>query len=141
MWFKISALGSAILLSLTTLPAQAMELIMVEREGCAYCARWNAEIAPIYPKTPEGRFAPLRRMDITDRPKDVKFTSRPVLTPTFILVDEGQELTRIEGYGGEDLFWSMMTVILRDHTDYDPDALAAAPAAVDHDNTQAPASN
>ena len=118
-----------------------MELIMVEREGCAYCARWNAEIAPIYPKTPEGRFAPLRRMDITDRPKDVKFTSRPVLTPTFILVDEGQELTRIEGYGGEDLFWSMMTVILRDHTDYDPDALAAAPAAVDHDNTQAPASN
>jgi len=119
MWFKNPGFVAAAILSFAALPASAMELIMIEREGCAYCTRWNAEIAPIYPKTPEGAFAPLRRLDIKDRPDDVVFTSRPVLTPTFVLVDEGRELTRIEGYGGEDLFWSMLTVILRDQTGFD----------------------
>ncbi|MEN8838669.1 MAG: hypothetical protein ABF266_10935, partial [Celeribacter marinus] len=43
-------------------------------------------------------------------------------TPTFVLVDEGRELMRIEGYGGDDLFWSMLSVILRDYTEFDVDA-------------------
>lgn len=35
-----------------------MELVMIEQPGCQWCARWNAEIAPIYPKTPEAAQAP-----------------------------------------------------------------------------------
>ncbi|WP_439104872.1 hypothetical protein [Celeribacter marinus] len=122
MWTKIVILASAALMLTAPLPAQAVELVMIERDGCAYCDRWNDEIAPIYPKTPEGAFAPLRRMDVKERPDDIEFSSRPVLTPTFVLVDEGRELMRIEGYGGDDLFWSMLSVILRDYTDFDVDA-------------------
>ncbi|MEN8888953.1 MAG: hypothetical protein ABF243_08775 [Celeribacter marinus] len=122
MWTKIVFFAAAALVFAAPLPAQAVELVMVERDGCAYCARWNAEIAPIYPKTPEGAFAPLRRLDVKERPDDVEFASRPVLTPTFVLVDEGRELMRIEGYGGDDLFWSMLSVILRDYTEFDVDA-------------------
>ncbi|SEK18064.1 hypothetical protein [Pacificibacter marinus] len=94
-------------------------LIMVEQQGCIYCARWNAEIAPIYPKTPEGHFAPLRRIDLHDpRPDDLTFDGPLVITPTFVLTIDGQETARIEGYGGDELFWAMLTVTLRNHSDF-----------------------
>ena len=93
--------------------AAGTELVMVEEPGCVYCARWNAEIGPIYPKTEEGKAAPLRRVDLTDGlPKDLRFKTRPVYTPTFILMQDGQELHRIEGYPGEDFFWGLLDKML-----------------------------
>lgn len=101
-------------LTVFAIPAQAeMALVMVEEQGCIWCARWNAEIAPIYPKTPEGQSAPLRRIDITDPiPPDLKLKSAPHFTPTFILVENGSEVSRIEGYPGEDFFWGLLGVML-----------------------------
>jgi hypothetical protein len=88
-------------------------LLMVEQPGCAYCARWNAEIAPIYPKTPEGAAAPLQRVQLRGPyPEDVKMGARPVFTPTFILVVDGAEAGRIEGYPGEDFFWGLLAQML-----------------------------
>lgn len=106
------------------LPATAMEptmeLVMVEQHGCAYCARWDAEIAEIYPKTPEGAYAPLRRMDLrAPLPDDLTFKGPVIFTPTFILVEDGVEQGRIEGYGGDELFWTMLTMLLRDHSDFE----------------------
>ena len=91
-------------------PAEAgMRLLMVEQPGCAYCARWNAEIAPIYPKTPEGVAAPLERVQLKGPyPADVALGPPPVFTPTFILVRDGEEAGRIEGYPGEDFFWGLL---------------------------------
>ena len=98
----------------------AAELIMVERKGCHYCDEWKEVIGPIYPKTKEGEFAPLRMVNIRQAPPEgVTFARPAVFTPTFILVDEGAEVARIEGYLGEDLFWSMLTVMLAEHTDFD----------------------
>ena len=31
--------------------ANAAELVMFRRDGCSWCAKWDREIAPIYPKT------------------------------------------------------------------------------------------
>jgi thioredoxin-related protein len=96
------------------------QLIMVEQTGCAYCARWNAEISDIYPKTPEGKFAPLRRIDLhAPRPTDVTFNGPLVVTPTFVLVEDGHETARIEGYGGDEMFWAMLTVTLQNHSTFD----------------------
>ena len=47
-------LACALTLTLTAVPADAAELVMFEREGCPYCARFNREIAPIYERTDEG---------------------------------------------------------------------------------------
>ncbi len=47
--------------------ASAAELVMFERAGCPWCRNWDREIATIYPKTPEGAKAPLRRVSL-DRP-------------------------------------------------------------------------
>jgi len=88
-------------------------LLMAEEDGCFWCERWHEEIAEIYPKTPEGQAAPLQRFDLHgDHPEGVTFTSRVRFTPTFILVDNGVELGRIEGYPGEDFFWGLLGMML-----------------------------
>lgn len=98
----------------TFVSARAAELIMVEEPGCVWCARWNTEIGPIYPKTAEARRAPLRRMDISDvSASGITFKSRVTFTPTFILVEDGQEVIRIEGYPGEDFFWGLLAEMLK----------------------------
>ncbi|AVO37135.1 hypothetical protein [Pukyongiella litopenaei] len=102
----------AFLLIVFPLTAGAMELVMVEREGCEWCARWNAEIAPAYPKTEEGRRAPLRRADIHNLPADITFASPVIFTPTFVLVEDGAERGRLEGYMGSEFFWFRLSQIL-----------------------------
>ncbi len=88
-------------------------LVMVEEKGCIWCARWNTEIAPIYPKTPEGQAAPLRRIDIkSPLPDDLIFARSLYFTPTFVLVVDGKEASRIEGYPGEDFFWGLLERML-----------------------------
>ncbi len=108
----VTRLASLVLALGVALPALAAELVMVERQGCHWCERWNAEIAPIYPKTDEGRRAPLRRVDIKALPDDLALASQPVFTPTFVLVEEGRELGRIEGYAGDEFFWFLLTQLL-----------------------------
>jgi thioredoxin-related protein len=91
----------------------AAELVMVEETSCHWCDRWNEEIGVVYHKTEEGKRAPLRRVDISDPiPKDLTFKSRANYTPTFILIEDGKEFGRIEGYPGEDFFWPMLGQLL-----------------------------
>lgn len=98
------------------IPASAETyLLMAEEHGCAWCARWDEEISHIYPKTDEGRTAPLQRYDLHgETPKDVTFTRRVSFTPTFILITDGVEVGRIEGYPGEDFFWSLLTMMFEE---------------------------
>lgn len=92
----------------------AVELLMFEQPGCIYCARWDAEIAPEYPLTEEGKAAPLRRLQLRDPlPEGVSIVSHPIFTPTFILIRDGQETGRIEGYPGEDFFWPLLADMLK----------------------------
>ena len=105
--------------------AQAAELIMVEEPGCAWCAKWESELGDIYPKTSEGKYAPLRKVKLHDlKRSDGPDTlgvmpSRPVVfTPTFLLVEDGKELTRLQGYPGEDFFWGLLEQMLLENTDY-----------------------
>lgn len=92
-------------------------LVMVEEKGCIWCARWNEEISDIYPKTAEGAAAPLMRMDIrAKRPEDISFARSLTFTPTFVLVLDGKEVSRIEGYPGEDFFWGLLSEMLSQAT-------------------------
>ncbi len=102
-------------LCLSAINTPAAELVMVEQAGCHWCAKWNEEIAPIFPKTEEGMRAPLRRVDLRALPDDISFASRPVFTPTFVLIEDGAELGRIEGYGGDEFFWFVLKSLLDDH--------------------------
>lgn len=96
------------------LPARAAELIMLEESGCPWCEQWNEEVGVIYHKTPEGKRAPLRRLDIHDKlPEELKFIAKGGYTPTFVLVDNGREIGRIRGYPGEDFFWGLLGQMLK----------------------------
>ena len=105
-------LAFSCVLGCLSLPAGAADLVMVEQEGCIYCARWDEDISHIYPKTEQGERAPLRRVQLRDLPDDIEFASRPVFTPTFVLVENGRELGRIEGYGGDQFFWFVLDKLL-----------------------------
>jgi len=95
--------------------AVAAELVVFERVGCPFCARFEAEIGGIYAKTDEGARAPLRRVDIgAPRPADLEGVEVGAFTPTFVLMDEGREKGRIRGYPGDEFFWMQLDGLLRD---------------------------
>lgn len=93
--------------------APRFELVMFEEAGCPWCERWREEVGGAYPKTAEGRAAPLRVEDVHAAvPADLALKSRAFFSPTFILVKDGVEIGRIEGYPGEDFFWGLLGAML-----------------------------
>lgn len=113
MSLRTLVLASIITISTSAAAMADTVLIMVEEKGCVWCARWNDEISHIYPKTDEGKAAPLRRIDLHDPlPDDLTFARSLNFTPTFVLMIDGQEVNRIEGYPGEDFFWGLLGQML-----------------------------
>jgi thioredoxin-related protein len=111
MLYMMSALKLCLIVWAMGAPvaAQAAELVMFESKTCAWCKEWHRVIGPVYSKTTEGRLAPLRRVDIHEvRPADLAAIKPVVYTPTFVIVDAGEEIGRIEGYPGEDFFWGLL---------------------------------
>jgi hypothetical protein len=111
--------GAFLAIGLWALPASTearaaeLTLVMVEQTGCKWCAAWNAEIGPAYPNTPEGAAAPLMRIDLHEPVPDGLSLARPAqFTPTFVLVADGAEIGRIEGYPGDIFFWPMLDELL-----------------------------
>lgn len=112
----MTRLATVLILILSMLPLRVSAdtfLLMAEEDGCVWCERWNEEISHIYPKTAEGKAAPLRRYDLHSETPEVAFTRRVHFTPTFILVEDGKEVGRLEGYPGEDFFWSLLAIMLQ----------------------------
>lgn len=104
---------AALVAGVLALPAAAAELVMFEEVGCSWCEEWREVIGPIYPKTAEAARAPLRIVELSDPLPDGLHLKAPVVfTPTFVLVQDGQEVGRIEGYPGEDFFWGLLGQLL-----------------------------
>ena len=58
---------------------------------------------------------PLQRYDLhSETPENVALSSLVGFTPTFILVEDGQEVGRIEGYPGADFFWGLLGMVMED---------------------------
>lgn len=95
-------------------PAISAELLMFEDDGCVWCARWDAEVAPDYAESSHGQIAPLRRFDLRrdPLPDDLELKSRVRYTPTFVLVDDNREVGRIMGYPGRDIFWTQLDALI-----------------------------
>jgi len=89
--------------------ARGAELVMFVEAGCPWCARWDREVGEAYPRSEEGRIAPLRRVDIAAaRWSGVRLAQPVTVTPTFVLVEDGAEVGRITGHPGADFFWGML---------------------------------
>ena len=104
------------LLALSASRAQAadkLQLIMFDRVGCPWCAKWDAEVGNVYHKTWEGERAPLRRLSMhPPYPSDLSFITNIIYSPTFVLVRGRQEIGRIVGYPGEAHFYVQLSQLL-----------------------------
>ncbi|MDC0012763.1 hypothetical protein OAE29_05830 [Octadecabacter sp.] len=115
--FKVltSAFILATILVVPSLGNAQTTLMMAEEPGCIWCAAWNREIGPVYDKTGEGAAAALRRVDITDPiPDDITLSRAINFTPTFVLLIDRTEVSRLEGYPGEDFFWGLLGMMLNE---------------------------
>ena len=110
--------------------SSAAELIMVRQVGCPWCAAWDRDIAPIYGKTEVGRRAPLRMVDLRDH-LSISLKSPIIYTPTFVLVEKGREIGRIEGYTGDHFFWGLLETLLQQLPASASGALSAAPQPIE----------
>lgn len=121
----VAAMGLALLAAVLALPLRAetapdwqaapLRLMMVDQEGCVYCAAWDAEIGPGFGQSAEGKAAPLLRVDIDGPwPDGIVLDRRPSLTPTFILLRRGVELGRVEGYVGDTYFYPVLAEMMQD---------------------------
>jgi hypothetical protein len=86
-----------------TTSAGPLRLIMVDAPGCRFCLKWTEEIGPSYPKSEEGRRAPLTR--VGREASEIAGFAPVIYTPTFILTRDGHEVGRIAGYPGAHYFW------------------------------------
>ena len=94
--------------------AEAAELLMYRRDGCPWCRAWDEAVGPAYLKSDLGRLLPLRAVDLDRDPPPAVALAHPVrFTPTFVVVNEGREVGRIEGYPGEDFFWGLLDRLAR----------------------------
>lgn len=88
-------------------------LLMFEERGCPYCDQWHSEVGKVYNKTAEGKRAPVIIIDLgAELPPGVTIGVEPYYTPTFVLVDDGKEVGRIEGYPGESFFYGILEQML-----------------------------
>jgi hypothetical protein len=99
-------------LLLSSVAGQAAELLMFEQPGCPWCRKWHAEVGPAYGKSAEGQIAPLRRLQLGDRPTSVVLKQPVTVTPTFVLVEHGSEVGRITGYPGAEFFYGLLAPLL-----------------------------
>lgn len=113
-FFSCLGLIGATFITLAASSARAAELVMFEQSGCVWCEAFDNEIGTIYSKTEDSLRAPLRRVDITQPPPgDLAFIQIERLTPLFVLVDKGREIGRIRGYGGQEMFWTQLYILLQ----------------------------
>lgn len=105
---------SAALLAIFASAGQAAELIYFYDPDCASCRKFDDEVGKIYSNTGEARIAPMRKFSVQGLDaeaihqrlgEDTRLTSDILGTPTFVMVQNGVEVDRINGYGNDELFW------------------------------------
>ncbi|MDB2642941.1 hypothetical protein N9Y37_00680 [Luminiphilus sp.] len=97
------------LVSLGAPPEQAV-LVYVHSPTCGACAQFDREVGMIYHKTEESARLPLQRISLEawqDGQHDHSdCVATPVSsTPTFVQIQDCQEIDRVTGYSDEALFW------------------------------------
>ncbi len=105
--FKILALG--VLLIFAALPHIAIastRLVMVTSDHCPFCQAWERDVGVLYDKSPYAPSLPLTRVDIgSAMPEGVALQSPVLGTPTFLIIQNGQEIDRQRGYDDQEMFW------------------------------------
>ncbi|MET0408128.1 MAG: thioredoxin fold domain-containing protein [Hyphomicrobium sp.] len=95
------------------IPAGALELVVVEADGCIYCEIFRRDVLPSYQSSEQSKDLPLRFVDINDIEADhLAFKSSVDIVPTFVVVKSQHEVGRISGYMGPENFFHSISYLL-----------------------------
>ena len=89
-------------------------LLMVTSEYCLYCQIWEKQIGKIYPKTDIAKNYPLKKLELDDFLNNENYNVvKTKITPTFIFLEDKNEIGRITGYSNPEMFWWQVDEILQ----------------------------
>ena len=81
-------------------------LIMVTSDQCSHCQAWELSVGMVYDKSSYATTLPLTRVEIGSKmPGGVTLQKTVVGTPTFLIIRNGQEISRQHGYFDAEMFW------------------------------------
>lgn len=91
----------------------AQELIVLEVANCIYCDIFRRDVLPGYQKSKRSEELPLRFVDLNDPAfEQLKLASSVSMVPTIVLMREGREADRINGYTGPEAFFHTVARML-----------------------------
>ena len=105
--FRTLALGVVLIFAaLPHIAIASTRLVMVTSNHCPFCQEWERDVGVLYDKSPYAPLLPLTRVDIgSTMPEGVTVQSPVLGTPTFLIIQNGQEIDRQRGYDDEEMFW------------------------------------
>ena len=105
--FRILALGVVLnFAALSHIAIASTRLVMMTSDHCPFCQAWEQDIGVLYDKSPYAPSLPLTRVDIgSAMPEGVTLQSPVLGTPTFLIIQNGQEIDRRRGYDDAEMFW------------------------------------
>lgn len=90
--------------------AALQELIVLEVPNCTYCDVFRSVVLPRYQKSKRAGDLPIRFLDLNDPAADqLKLSSAVTIVPTVVMMREGAEIGRINGYMGPEAFFQSVS--------------------------------
>ncbi len=108
---------SILLTLLLSQPIVAAELLYFYDSFCGACQKFDEEVGSYYNNTAESKVIPIRKVEfstwrhLADKPYAGMLTKTIIGTPTFVMVEDGQEIDRLVGYSNNELFWLSYTAM------------------------------
>ena len=86
--------------------ASDLRLVMFTSKDCPVCQAWEREIGSIYKKSHYQVALPLTRVNFSTGKSDRMSLQEPISgTPTFVILENWEEVGRILGFNGREIFW------------------------------------
>lgn len=93
-----------------------LQLVVLEVKGCVYCDVFRRQLLETYKSSKQGKKAPIRFVDINDPALgDLGLTEPIGMVPTFVMLEDNQEIGRIPGLMGHQDFFRAIDYILIGH--------------------------
>lgn len=100
-----------LLTSVTSGPTR--EIVVIEASSCTYCQVFRRDVAPSYQASPRAQSVPLRYVDVGAPSVDKLALSSPLtVVPTVLILVDGREKGRIDGYAGPKIFFDLVREVL-----------------------------
>lgn len=99
--------------AVTALAGARYEIIAFEAQGCTYCAHFRKDIARSYERSERSKRAPVRYLDVkAGEVANLKLAGAITLLPTAVILRDGIEIGRIDGYTGRENFYRVLDTLV-----------------------------